>query len=257
MSWRWALWLIPIYVIGLVVFAPARALLWFIPEQSGVNLSSVSGTLWQGQASVSAAVSPQVTANFQQVQWQLRPLALLSGKAQLDFNIPQANVVVGSGTATLGFGGSVQLQGEFSGNLQEAIQAYRLPVPVTLDGRWALSLTDYTLDDLASGQWCTQLQATANSRGTAVRFNNNWTDLGEFATTLSCSAQNEIIARMEGDNRLGLSFTTTVGGNQQAPRVRIQGALQPGLQTPREVSEMLVFLGRPDNSGAYRFNFTL
>lgn len=257
MSWRWLFWLIPIYLVGLVVFAPARALLWFVPEQSGVSLSAVSGTLWNGQATLSAPASPQVTVHLQQVEWQLEPLALLSGKAQLDFNIPQPNTVVGSGQATLGINGSVQLSGEFGGNLQEAIQAYRLPVPVTLDGRWALTVNDYRLNDLASGQWCTQLQATAQSRGTAIRFNNRWSDLGEFTTALSCSANAEIIAKMEGDNRLGLSFTSTVGGSAQAPQVRIQGALEPGLQTPREVTEMLVFLGRPDNSGAYRFNFTL
>lgn len=257
MSWRWLLGLIPVYLLGLVVLAPARALLWFVPEQSGVTLSAISGTLWNGQASVSADISPQVTAQFQQVQWQLRPWALLSGKAKLDFSIPQNNVVVGDGTVTLGANGSVQVQGQFNGNLQAAIQAYQLPVPVTLDGRWQLKLDDYRLDDLASAQWCNELQATASSRGTAVRFNNRWSDLGEFKTTLSCSSQAEIIATMQGDNRLGLSFTTTVGGNQQAPQIRIQGALQPGIETPREVSEMLVFLGRPDNSGAYRFSFTL
>jgi general secretion pathway protein N len=257
MSWRWLFWLIPIYLAGLVVFAPARALLWFIPAQSGIELSAVSGTLWQGQATVNAAVSPQQSVHFQNVQWQLQPWALFSGQAQLDFTLPEPNTVVGSGTAKLGFGGSVALQGEFGGNLQEAIQAYRLPVPVTVDGRWTLNVQDYQLKDLASSNWCDQLLANARSRGTAVRFNNRWSDLGEFETALSCSANNEIIAKMNNDNRLGLSFTTTVGGNQQAPQVRIQGALQPTLQTPREVSEMLVFLGRPDNSGAYRFNFTL
>ncbi|WP_258807329.1 type II secretion system protein N [Pseudidiomarina sp. CB1] len=257
MSWRWLLWLIPVYLIGVVVFAPARAVLWFIPEQSGFSLSAVSGTLWNGEASISAAASPQVTVNLQNIQWQLKPLALVSGKALLDFTIPQSNTIAGQGTASVGLNGSVNLQGEFSGNLQEAIQAYRLPVPVTLDGRWALQLDNYALTDLASGQWCNQLQATAKSRGTAVRFNNRWSELGEFETALSCSAENEIVAKMEPNNRLGLSFTTTVGGNQQAPQVRIQGALKPGLQTPREVSEMLVFLGRPDNTGAYRFNFTL
>lgn len=257
MSWRWLLWLLPIYFVGLVVFAPARALLWFVPEQSGISLSAVSGTLWNGQATLSAPANPQVTVHLQQVQWQLQPFALLTGKAQLNFNIPQPNTVNGSGEVTLGINGSVQLSGEFAGNLQEAIQAYRLPVPVTVDGRWALTISAYTLDDLASGQWCTKLQATAQSRGTAIRLNNRWSDLGEFKTALSCSANNEIIAKMEGDNRLGLSFTSTVGGTQQAPQVRIQGALEPNLQTPREVSEMLVFLGRPDNRGAYRFNFTL
>lgn len=257
MSWRWLLWLIPVYLIGMIVFAPARVLLWFIPEQSGITLSAVSGTLWNGQASVNTPANPQVTVNFNNVQWQVRPLSLLTGKAQVDFSIPANNVVSGTGTATLGFAGSVHLQGNFSGNMQEAIQTYQLPVPVTIDGRWALTLTNYRLADLASGKWCNELQATASSRGTAVRFNNRWSDLGEFETTLSCSPQNEIIASMQDDNRLGLSFTTTVGGSQQAPQVRIQGALKPSLQTPREVSEMLVFLGRPDNSGAYRFNFTL
>ncbi|RUO62590.1 type II secretion system protein N [Pseudidiomarina insulisalsae] len=257
MSWRWLLWLLPVYLIGLVVFAPARLLLWFIPAQSGIELSAISGTLWDGQASVSAPANQQLTLTFHQVQWQLQPWALFTGKAQLAFRVPSGNTVQGSGTATLGINGAVQLQGEFSGNLQEAIQTYQLPVPVTLNGDWSLNVQQFQLNDLADGHWCNELQARVVSRDTEVRFNQRWSDLGEFSTLLSCNAGNEIVADMAADNRLGLSFETVIGGTQQSPRIAISGSMRPTTQTPREVADMLVFLGRPDATGAYQFRFTL
>lgn len=256
MSWRWLLWLIPVYLVGLVVFAPARLVLWFIPANADVELSAVQGTLWQGQATLSYNAAPQQLM-FNDVRWQLAPWRLLSGTAAVDVQVPETNVVGGQGQVELGIGGEVKLAGEFGGNLQQAVVAYQLPVPVTLDGQWSLELENFQLTDLSSGEWCSQLIGKLTTRGTAIRLNQQWTDLGPFATALSCSANNEIVAKMEGNNSVGLSFETRLAGSHQAPQVFISGKLKPSVQTPRAVAEVLVFLGAPDASGAYPFNFKL
>lgn len=257
MSWRWLLWLIPVYLVGLIVFAPARLLLWFVPANSGVELSAVEGSLWQGQTNLSYKVSPQQNLVFNEVSWQLAPTALLSGKAVLDLQIPATNVVAGDARAELGWGGDVQISGEFGGNLQQAVVAYQLPVPVTVDGRWSLKLENFQLADLSSGLWCNQLLGQLDTRGTAVRINRQWTDLGTFATALSCTANNEIVATMKGNNSVGLSFETRLAGSYQRPQVVINGKLQPGVQTPRAIADVLVFLGRADATGAYPFKLQL
>ncbi|MGQ4276515.1 type II secretion system protein N [Pseudidiomarina sp. E22-M8] len=258
MSWRWLLWLIPVYLVGLVVFAPARLLLWFIPAHTGIELSAVQGSLWQGQANLSYALaSQQQRLVFNDISWQLDPWRLLTGTAAVDVQLPSANVVAGDAHVALGLAGDIKLSGEFGGNLQQAVVAYQLPVPITLDGQWSLQLENFRLDDLSSGQWCSQLVGNMNTRGTAVRLNQQWTDLGPFATTLSCSSKNEIIATMAGNNSVGLSFDTRLAGSQQAPQVFISGKLQPSIQTPRAVTDVLVFLGTPDANGAYPFSFSL
>ncbi|CAB0151160.1 hypothetical protein PSI9734_01573 [Pseudidiomarina piscicola] len=256
MSWRWLLWLLPIYVVALIVFAPARLVLWFIPDAAPVELSAVQGSLWQGQSDLSYQNNGQ-TLNFYEVSWQLAPWQLLSGQVMLDVQLPARNVTAGSAQLQLGFDGAVQLNAELGGTIQQAISSYQLPVPVTVDGRWSLQLTDYQLADLSSSQWCNQLQGTLTTRGTALRLNQQWTELGPFQTELSCSAKNEIVATMKNDNTVGLSFTSVLAGNRQVPKLEVQGRVEPTAKTPRAIADMLVFMGKPDSSGAYPFRFKL
>ena len=256
MKKRWLLWLVPVYLVGLVVFAPAQLLTWFVPAQTGVELSAVQGSLWQGQANVSYQM-PQQQLQFQQVRWDLTPSALLKGKVELALEIPALNTVSGKAEVELSFGGALTVNGQFGGNLQQTISEYNIPALLTTDGRWDLALDNYVVADLASGRWCDALDAEATSRSTAVRIQRQWIELGDFETQLSCSANSEIIATMTPNNRLGLEFTTTLGGNQQQPQVRVQGQLRPTTQTPRQVADVLVFLGEPNTNGAYSFDFTL
>ena len=256
MKKRWLLWLLPVYVVGLVVFAPAQLLTWFMPAQAGVELSAVQGSLWDGQATVSYQ-TPQQQLQFQQVAWELTPSALFTGKVMLALDIPAVNTVSGKADVELSFGGALKVKGQFGGNLQQTISEYNIPALLTTDGRWDLTLANFELADLASGRWCDVLDAKVTSRSTAVRIQREWIELGDFATQLSCSANSEIIATMTPNNRLGLQFTTTLAGTQQQPQVRVQGQLRPTTQTPRQVADVLVFLGEPNANGAYPFNFTL
>ncbi|WP_411369089.1 type II secretion system protein N [Pseudidiomarina salilacus] len=256
MKKRWLLWLVPVYLVGLVVFAPAQLLTWFVPAQAGVELSAVQGSLWQGQANVSYQ-TPRQQLQFQQVGWNLTPSALLTGKVVLALEIPAVNTVSGNADVELSFAGALRVNGQFGGNLQQTISEYNIPALLTTDGRWDLAFDNYELADVANGRWCDALDADVTSRSTAVRIQREWIELGDFVTQLSCSTNSEIIARMSPNNRLGLEFTTTLAGTQQQPQVRIQGQLRPTTQTPRQVADVLIFLGEPNANGAYPFNFTL
>ena len=46
---RWLPWLILVYLVTMLVLLPARVVYW-LPLPNNVQLSQVSGTLWQGQA---------------------------------------------------------------------------------------------------------------------------------------------------------------------------------------------------------------
>ena len=256
MKKRWLWWLVPVYLLGLVVFAPAQLLTWLVPAQSGVELTAVQGSLWQGQANVGYRM-PQQQLQLQQVRWVLTPSALLTGKIALTLEIPTINTVSGTANVEVNLGGALKIDGQLGGQLQQTISEYNIPALLTTDGRWELRLNDYQLTDFASGRWCDALDAAAVSRSTAVRIQREWIELGDFSTQLSCSANNEIIATMTPNNRLGLQFTTTLAGDRQQPRVQVQGQLRPTTQTPRQVADVLVFLGEPNANGAYLFNFTL
>lgn len=257
MKLRWLWWLVPLYVIGLVVYAPASLLQWLLPAGSGISLSNLTGTLWQGQGSVTVVLAPQRSLQLEQVSWRLHPRALLRGQAALDVTIPAHNVLSGHLTTGLTVGGTAELNGRLSGQLDTAIRTFNLPVPLTMAGDWQLVIDNYHVDDLNQGRWCNQLAGKLTTTATQTRVNQRWLDLGDYATALSCTSNQEISAKLNADNSLGLSFNGLVAGTFQAPEVKLQGKLQPHVRTPREVTDVLIFLGEPDSRGAYPFSLTL
>lgn len=257
MRLRWLWWLVPIYLIGLVVYAPASILNWFVPAGANVQLQNLSGTLWQGQGTVVVTLSAQRRLELQQVRWRLHPSALLTGEAALDVSIPAQNVIAGDLSTRVGIGGAATLQGQLRGDVASAIQTFNLPVPLTMAGDWQLRLTDFGIDDLNQGRWCNTLSGQLTMTATQTRINQRWLDLGGYKTELSCTAKQEISATLKADNSVGLSFNTLLAGTFQAPQVKVQGKLQPHVGTPREVTDVLIFLGEPDSRGAYPFSFTL
>ena len=78
--WQAVLTGVAAYVFFLLVTAPAAKLVPFVqPRLGGVQLAGVDGSLWSGSAAL-------VTANpvqLQDLQWQVRPLALLLGRAEV------------------------------------------------------------------------------------------------------------------------------------------------------------------------------
>ncbi len=74
-----------LYLVFLVILAPAAWWLKLVPLPSQIQLGPVSGTLWQGQIQ---AVSLNGYV-LQQVNWQLKPWALLTGKLALSLDIGQ------------------------------------------------------------------------------------------------------------------------------------------------------------------------
>ena len=78
--WQAVLTGVAAYVVFLLATAPAAKLLPLVqPRLGGVQLAGVDGTLWSGSAAL-------VTANpvqLQDVQWRLRPLLLLLGRAEV------------------------------------------------------------------------------------------------------------------------------------------------------------------------------
>ena len=107
---------IGLYLLFLVVLAPAAWWLKLVALPPQVQLGPVSGTLWQGQVQ---AVSFNGYV-LQQVNWQLKPWALFTGKLALSLDIGQIR------QTTLPYA-KAQLAYGFSGLELESSQL-RLPV---------------------------------------------------------------------------------------------------------------------------------
>jgi len=88
MSSRWSLLAlgIGVYVaVAIGSFPASLAYRWFGPE--GLTLAAVGGTIWNGRAAYGTGAG----LSFSNLNWQLHPVALLTGKLSLDAEAALAN----------------------------------------------------------------------------------------------------------------------------------------------------------------------
>ncbi|WP_404408633.1 type II secretion system protein N [Pseudidiomarina marina] len=256
MSWRWLLWLIPLYLIALIALTPASVIKWgagLAPEQ-GLHVSSTAGTIWNGRANISAKLPTGGMLNLDDVQWQLNPWKLFMAEAEIAVEIPSKNYLYGTAVINAGMS-QAQLKGNLKGAMQPAIQQLKLPVPITMAGNFELDITDYQVSDFNSGKICDALAGTINARRTEMRINQQWYELGDYLATLTCNAENGINVRIDDNNIVGLRLDAQVNGRIDAPQLSVNGSMKPTLQTPQPISELLVFIGKPDAQGRYNFKW--
>ena len=260
---RWLLWLIPLYLIGLVAFAPAQLLVWgqqwFAPNQGGQPLvSNVSGTIWSGQAGTVAIPLPTgATLELRNVQWRGSPSDLIRGRISLKIDIPQAlNVFYGDLQLVLEGEGLPLLKGQLRGDIDSTLKSVNAPMLVQVDGQWQLAIKDYALSDLNNPRWCDRLQADLLTSNMVINLNQNWRDLGDYQAQASCNAQQGIDLKIPNNNILGLQLDAQISGARQLPRGQVNGSFLPTLQAPKEVTDLLPLVGQPDVNGRYRFAFS-
>ncbi|HET8816640.1 MAG TPA: type II secretion system protein N [Pseudidiomarina sp.] len=260
MRWTWLLWLIPVYLIALIVFAPARLVGWTLTQTGAaqqVSLHGLEGSLWSGSAaSVETRLPTGAPVRLQDVTWHVHPWSLFTGTLMVDFRIPQlTNLVYGQGSLVATSTGLEQFNADLSGSILSGATALDLPLPLTIDGRWNLRVQDYRLADWQQPTWCSTLAGTVAANAVQVKLDNRWLDLGNFDVQLQCTEAEAITVTMPQNNRLGLGFEALVEGSRQIPRGRIDGFFKPTIETPAEVQELLPFLGQPDAAGRYAFGF--
>src|SRR5690554_2015015 len=194
MSWRWLLWLIPIYLIVLVITAPASLLERGAVQ--GLHPSSTSGTLWRGKANIQAELPTGGVLQLQEVSWRLSPWALFSGRAEVVLNIPSQNYIYDKLKLSASTD-KAQLSGTLQGAMQPAIQHMKLPVPITIAGDWQLNIADFQVIDFQSGKICDTLEGSFNARNTEMRINQQWHALGDYVSTLACTTENGIAIEID------------------------------------------------------------
>lgn len=233
-----------LYLIFLVVLAPAAWWLKLVHLPAQVQLGPVSGTLWQGQVqavSLNGYVLPEV-------QWQLKPWALLTGKLALSLDIGQIR------QTTLPYA-KAQLAYSFSGlELQSSqlrlpvgpivpLLKLRLPFEVAASGNLLLNIQDFSM-----GQpWCTQLSGKASWLDAKFQAPSGWIDLKAIDANLSCN-QGQLQLVTEPANPLALNVTALIG---EQGKYQLNGTLKPDASMPKEVHQAMQFVGQPDAEGRF------
>lgn len=259
MKLKWFLWLIPVYVLAFFALAPASLISWGVSYFGGVNapkLLQMEGSLWDGRIGALQVVTRFGTQlELQQIDYQISPWALLRGGLDMQLQIAElpSNLLDGKMAIMAHRSGIDDLSGVLRGDVGRAIVELNLPVPIPMQGQFALDLQHYAYTDFSNRHWCDALAGTLQVSRAQVQINNVWSALGDYQLPLQCNPRNGIGFSMDGQNIMGLTLTGNVDG--MPPQVSFEGHMLPTLEAPRSITDLLQFIGQPDAAGRYHFRW--
>lgn len=245
---KWSLAIVFAYLFFLVYTLPAAHVMGRIDLGSEINLSEVSGTIWQGNASA-ISVNGLVVDD---VDWQLSFLPLLLGKAALDIDAGNSRE-----PDDISFKGPVKVNlldlnqistGQINLFLPSAlvISQMPLPLPVNAGGRFRVQIEELEFNQgcqtlTGSGQW---LKAELLGMGDPL-------ELGNFDADLSC-IEGDTRIQVKEPNLFGLSADARVPANLA---FAVTGRFKPDPSLPKQVHDAAMFFDGPDSDGYYTIEF--
>jgi general secretion pathway protein N len=209
---RKKLW-IPLGLVLFLVFAianiPATWGGYFLTRGTGVALSGVTGTLWDGRASLASLRTQVREYSLGQLSWQLQPLSLftLAPCAKVTTRLPQQQF---DGEICAAPSGALQLRDADISVPSALVQTY-LPIPI--QGQFSSHIDQLQL----RGNVLQSLKGNLTWNGAKVNTGSNWLDIGSYAAELSDNGSNGINARffeLAGpmDVNLAVELTAPSGG---------------------------------------------
>lgn len=247
MTLRYLLLGLLVFVIGLVVYAPAATLYgWTRPAAdappSPVALSGVSGTLFDGQA---AAINLQNRPLLSNLSWSLQPAKLLLGRLayHLTTNPVGSDALLLDGRVGVGIGGTRISDLKLNGGIRSLMAAAGQPF-VPVNGQAALNLEHLRLRNGWPSDAAGELQVV----GLAWTLARDPVPLGDYAATLSRD-KDDLVALIRT-----VSGPLELNGDARARPDRsyeLHLQLKPKPDAPAMVLNLVRSLGQPDAQGYY------
>ena len=238
--------LIVIGVVAYLVFAllsfPARlALRWFGPED--LSAAAVAGTLWSGQAD--RIVLPQAT--LADTAWEIRPLALLTGRLSYDIDTKIGNGAIRTIVSVSPFG-SVRMK-NLAGVLPvDAFGGLGIPI-AAYDGRIGLDLAKLEIED----NWITDASGTVDIVSLELISPVRET-LGSYAIVFDGAADDLLEGRFsEVDGPLQATGTVVLRPGRQWA---LSGDVKAKPGASAQLTRGLSMLGQRNSDGSYPISFS-
>ncbi|WP_100642463.1 type II secretion system protein N [Alteromonas facilis] len=234
------------FIIFLIVYLPAKQVIYRVALPNNVAISDVSGTLWKGSA---RRVSVNGLA-INNVTWKLSALPLLWGQASLTLDAGsqrQANDISFSGDVSI----SLTQPMTFTSDdfvlylpTDQVLANVSLPLPVEAGGRFRV-----TLSELDFEQTCQVLDGTGEWLNASVQGTQGTIPLGVFSAQLGCDNRAITVAVAE-PNVFGLNLNARVASMRD---ISVEGKFKPDASLPQEVHDAAKFFGQADSQGYIAF----
>lgn len=238
---------IALYLVFLVCLMPAKWVTQFIPKNSGIELTGVSGTIWGGQAQQVMIRGEHVD----KLQWQLKPWALFTARLAADVKFGQGNRgLLGHGELAYGFSGAELTDFNLSLPVARVIKYLPLPMPVEAQG-----LLDLSIKSAQQGQpFCQQLDGFLFWTDASVSTPMGAVILGDPKVKLECDEKGGLAAILDQESdHLTISMKSWLPNQQQ---YRVEGEIKGGPALAPAISQALDWIGPQQENGSYRISLS-
>ena len=245
MKLKISLALIALYILSLVLTAPASLLVRFIPKDSGVEIGDVSGTVWQGRFS---QLDYRHQFQLQKLTWNFDWFALLTLKLKADIKFNNGRKeMLGSGSAVYGFSGAV-LKNVTVNMLATGIMPYlQLPIPVTPSGNFELIIEHFT----QGSPFCGELDGYLVWHEGSVETSIGNIDFATPNVDLSCEEGNLVASLEQHSEHLTTNADIILAKDG---KYQLKGNIKGGDQLHPNISQALSWLGPKEKSGETLLN---
>ena len=236
---------IAIYLLSLVLNAPARLVTQFIPKNAEIKIGNVSGTVWNGKLS---QVDYSHQFQLQKLTWNFDWLALftLKLKADIKFNNGRKEMV-GSGSAAYGFSGFSITNMNVDMLATEVMPYLQLPVPVTPSGNFELIIEHFT----QGSPYCDELDGYLVWHEGSVETPMGNIDFAAPNVDLSCDEGNLVASLKQHSEHLTTNADILL---TKGEKYQLKGSIKGGEQLDPNILQALSWLGPQEKSGETLIN---
>ena len=185
------LW-IPLGIVLFLVFVitsiPAIWGAYVLTRGTGLAMNGVTGTLWNGRASLVSVRNGPQEISLGQLNWTLSPLSLLtlSPCAQVTTNMPMQQF---EGEVCSSLSGVLKVR-KADISLPAALMQSKVPVPI--QGQFSTHIDELEL----RGNVLLKLKGNLTWNGAMVNTGSRWLDVGSFGAELSDNGNNGVSAKL-------------------------------------------------------------
>lgn len=232
--------------VSLVAHVPASWVYAQLPAQRGVEVTGISGTIWQGQVQ-------QLKVNRQSygsLSWDFQASKLLTAKLEYQVRFGRGSSIKLDGKGFVG----ASFSGLYANNvlaslpIQQVMTYVPTQVPVELKGRLELSLTSLKY----AQPWCEEATGSLAWTGSGIVSPIGQLTPGPVIADITCQAQNIEVVGKQNNPQVMSEFKASL--NEQA-RYQSMAWFKPGAEFPSSMAEQLKWLGESNAQGRYQFSF--
>ncbi|MEH6454369.1 MAG: type II secretion system protein N [Psychromonas sp.] len=229
------------YLGSLITTIPASLITYFVPKNSGVEMSTPSGTLWNGKTT---QITYDKKYNLQQVSWKVDWSALLSLQVKLDLKFANASEALsGNGSFLYGLNGPL-LENVFIDLPAAQLLTYaNLPLPVEVNGDISLVLKKAS----QGAPYCAQLDAFIVWDNASINSQMGNVDLASANIDVSCENGEIFAVSQQQSEQIETSFNASL---RKAGAYQLKGLMKGTDKLDPSINQSLSWIGKKDNTGA-------